>query len=259
VNDTSFLDWVILLVPIILGSGGFAALITYLYNVWAKKREELVNMSQFRMRRINKKYNDYLDLILYSMQFSVYLDKVTEQPSTFVKTIVFFSLLKYLQTVRKITDHGSFLLSDQDAETVISELTTYNLIQIRTIFTEFDYPKFQELNSNIPLHQIGDKIEEEDSDYKKYCELLFAWITNQENKNQLANLKIRIKLVSQLLNFELNTVYEMWYGEKFFVDKFLSSDTKEYLFGEQAFGEDINKPKLFRYAYPSYYKRIFHS
>jgi len=240
---------------IILGGGGAVSLLTWFYDKLAKKREETVDMAKFRMEGINKKYNDYMNLIQHSFALYHYLDNLNEL-SEYEKTSLFLKALLFLQTTDRIVKNGNFLLADQDAESVISDLVGFNWIQFRKIFPDFDYVKFRSLDSQKPFMEIKAAIDTTGDDYNTYYNQFFSWLTNPQNKTELHKIKMVSKCINELLNLEVNRVFELWYNRKFHVHDLLGDDTIQYLINEHNFSYSSRTLRLIEF-YPRYYKKLF--
>lgn len=245
------------LIPILVGTGGVGTFITWYYDHRTKKREESISMAKFKMKKIDGKYNDYWDLISYSAQLSAYLNKLSDTPSKFDKEVIFISILKLLQIINKINNNGSFLLASQEAETVISELAIYVQRKMRMVYPQYEFLTFRSLDSTIPFEEIGKKIDDNSTDYHKYFEELFKWILKPENSDETFKIKMTSKCLSELLIFELNVIYEVWYNRKFEASEFLSQESKEYLVRTHNFGDEPNHPILLNSFSPTYFTRIY--
>lgn len=264
-------DFFTLLVTIFIGSGGIVSIFVFVFDYLAKKRASELAMSKFRINEINKKYADYMLLVSHSGRLSDYF-KCFQSMSDYDKVKTFMSVLKVIQTITKINRGGSFLLSDQSAESVLYVLTSNISRDFGTIFKEFDYTEFRDLNSDISFHTVKSKINTVNSEYKKYYDMLWTWLLitdipitdsrhkeTQTKRNQIIeDIQIRSNCISELLSYEINMVYSDWYRGGFNNQTYLSENVTQYLKNKKIFTVN-NKPAFLSMEFPKYYSRIFQS
>ena len=246
-------DW-ITLATIFFGGGGAVSLLTLLYNELAKKRQETIDMAKFRIEKINEKYNDYIDLIRHSFALYYYLDKLNDL-SDFQKTSLFLSALQFLQITDRISKNGNFLLSNQDAESLLHDLVGFMWNKFKDVFPDFDYVKFRSLNSRKSLVNLKIAIDNPGSDYNKYYDQLLNWLSAQ-SETEIRKTKMVFKCISEFLNLELNIIFHLWYNKKFKASDLLKDETIQYLMQEHNFSQGSDTIRL-RKFYPKIYNRLF--
>jgi len=243
-------------VSIILGSGGVVSLLTLLYNSVTKRREQEVSMAQFRMRKIDTKTENYIDIITFSHQLHSFLNGSPVFSTPYYKVAAFVTAHKFVLGIYKLVEKGSFLLGDQDAETVLGDLTNFMINQFRKIYPEFEFNRFKSLNSSLEIEKIKEEIESGSNDYNKYFSMFFNWVNDPKNKSELRHFRMTSKCLSECLSFELNELYRIWYGRKFHPKKLISAESREYLLREHNFGFDDQHPKLLNVSNPSYFQKL---
>ena len=254
-DGTSVVD-LIPIITILAGSGGVGTFITWYYDTRMKNRGESLSMAKFKMEKIDNKYNDYWDLINNSSELSSRLERFTSTATHYNQILAFLTLLKFSQSYEKINACGSFLLSNQSAETVIDELAIFVTKKIRVIFPGFDYRRFIQLDSTLPIDVIEQKIMTAGDLFNQYFGLFSTGFGNLSKEDKFSMI-MTIRCISHLLGYELNSLYEKWYEKEFKSYEFLSNDSREYILRTHDFGDDPNKPILLNRFSPDYFNRIF--
>lgn len=260
-------------IPIFVGSGGLLSTVIFVYNHYAKKREETVNMSKYRMDRLERKNNEYMKIIRTSYNISKSLPKycptipTTRSATPIIKSTMpdydgielFVSMLNFTRDSNDVIKHGNFLLTDQEAEGVLSDLTRSSLKIIKNDIFKTDYSEFLSLNSTKPLHKITSDILKSTTVYHKCFDEFNMW-ASRNNSQREALAKI-LGCISDLLLLEINIAHKSWYGNKKFKSKeFLSEESKNYLFNIHVFDNDMGNGVVteenFKSRYKKYHKKI---
>jgi len=250
---------------IILGSGSAVTLLTWYYDRLTKKREEATDMGKFRIDRIEKKYQDYMEFGRYAGQVYAYSKEFSSASGSpigigvRIPTIndakLFLAALKFSEISDKIIEKGNFILSDQDAESVLSHLSYLVTNQIQRIFpNEVDYWKFRGLNSMKPITRILDDIQNSTTTEHVIYNIFSSWFANTNNKYAKEKMEAISNCLSDLIIFELNTVFENWYNRKFNSWELFTKETMSYLLEHKFDGG-----KTLAEAFPRYYNKIYTS
>ncbi|EIJ65440.1 hypothetical protein BD31_I1658, partial [Candidatus Nitrosopumilus salaria BD31] len=259
-TDTTLINTILIPGIVLPGAG---AGITFLYSILSKKRDETKNelekkkddalaMSKYRMDRVNIKFNDYIDLMNYSNQIASYTNRFP-QGDEINNVKLFLSLLKFSELDEKFVARGDLLLTDQDAEDVISQLSHALARKIFGIFqNEPDYWKFRDLNSSRSVARMLKLVKRPNSGYDEHFCSVINWFSNLCPKDK-KSLESLAKSIDELLLYELNLVYDNWYPNKFSSGKFLSKETLDYVSKEHEF----SKGRLDK-AFPKYYEKLLY-
>lgn len=236
---------------IVFGSGVGVTVITKYHDWLAKKREETLDMAKYRMNRVEKRFNDYIDLMNYANEVSAFTNRFsgTNQINS---AKLFLSLLRFSEVHEKLVTKGDLLLTDQEAESVVVDLSHTLAKKIHDIFErEEDYWGFRELDSTKSLPNILKEIRNPIGIYTYYYKIIVSWFSIQSDQTKKI-IELVSSSIDQVLLFEMNIVFEKWYPNKFVPDTFLSKEVSEYVLRIHEF----SKGKLST-AYPRYYKKIF--
>lgn len=244
--------WIIIL-PIIVGSGGVAGIVAKYYDFLTKKREAVTKMAEYRMKKVDEKFDGYMELASAANQISSYSKKFSNQDQLNSGKL-FLSLLKFSKMHEEFVTKGDMLLTDHDAESVIVQLSHKIAIIIRDMFqNEIEYWEFRDLDSSKTVAKIMKEITNPISIYKSYFEIINKWFKNQNNSETKKSIENITRSIDQLLMFEINLVFQEWYGGKFHPEKFISKETLNYILRSYEFREGkLNK------AFPKYYTKILY-
>jgi len=264
-TDTTFVNTILIPGIILPGAG---AGITYLYSLMAKRRDEkkaklqkemdnALAMSKYRMDRVTTKFTDYIDLTNYAAQIAEYTKrfKISEEINN-VK--LFLSLLRFSDLHDKFVAKGDMLLTDQDAEDVIAQLSHSVIRKIFGIFRiESDYWKFRELNSSRSVASMLRAIRNTNNEYSSYYCTIVTWFAKLD-ESEKKDFSLLAKSIDELLLYEMNLVYDKWYHNEFFSKKFISLEVLDYLTTKHKFSEGKLTEGKLPIAFPNYYQRILY-
>lgn len=247
--------------------GGFGAgIFEHFRNKWIREREELVEMAKFRMETISKKAKLYLDLHRYGLN---YADRLRELISSPEKTnddsfciSAFYRAIKFLQVGDEIfLKSDSIILSDQDAENIIVELYAIAYSYLQELYGSSDISKLKSLvDYGVPYHEFEESVKYNRREIKNFFNKFIDVLKNnlQQNKSQIEKSQKALYCLSDLLIYELNLVFELWYGKKFYTGVSIRPESLKYLEEELFFYNNKKKEfQLLRDAYPEYFTKVF--
>lgn len=199
-----FMDGIIVFLT---AGGGIATGLTIANNWLIKRRQHKLNMSDVRIQTISKFSPLYNKLALYnSWNLSNQLNLPREKRDT---VLMFFYVCNILNLRRQIVNQiGDLQFADLTAETIIGDLGRNIASLIVAQFGQYKSSLMTSLvDSDLPFYEFHDTILKEHSDLLHDFE---EWITRPEISEQLEK---NCRWYSQLIMYELNYVYMIWYGE----------------------------------------------
>jgi hypothetical protein len=202
--------------------GGIAAALTIANNWLMKIRQHKLNMSDVRIRTISKSAPLYNKIAVYNAwNLSHQLTLPNEQRNT---ELMFYYVCNMLNLRHQIVNAiGDLQFADLTAETIIGDLGRNITTSITGHFGPVDSSLMTSLVDNdLPFHKFHDIISRDQADLFHNFE---QWIARNEISVELER---NCRWYAQLIMYELNYVYMIWYGEPPSL-QLLSPDLRAYL------------------------------
>ncbi len=266
--DGTGIDWnqIVTIASIIGGGGSVAGLLTFFYNLWARKRQEYVEMARYKMSKIGEAEKTYLDLVRHASVLYGILKNFNQSSKSLMDKRSFYYLISFMKGTAGLKENvGGYLLISHDAERAIITLHNGILDFIREkLFDDIEISEirvsFLDSFSLVDLHR---KL-----CYDERTRMFFSrwkkWLRDEKSLADILILRKMLLCYFDLLTLELNIVYKLWYESELNVfekglhsrtieaKNYLSLETKNYLQTEKLFGNQDLKTK-----FPNYYKKLF--
>ncbi len=262
VNDDSNLDWY-KIAGIIGGGGLVGTILTLLYNSRATKRQEIVDMSKFRMVKISRKVKSYLCLTKYSNVLSARFNEIHSQRDLLNDSIflsrTFYALIKFLQiSYRILMKEDSIVLGNQAAESVLVNLHGLAYSSFVRIYGPIDIEILRKILPEDETFDALDRILASDDEARNYYNSFIAWISDFTNNDVVMMIHVWLFCLSEILMYELNLVFQRWYDEPFYVSTHLNPRCLKYI-EETPMFPNANQSGylLLREQFPRYYSRLY--
>lgn len=211
---------------VIIGGGGAAALLTLLYNKRATRRQEIVDMGKIRIDRISKDAQKYH---LRIERYALDLSRSLQTPNDSYK--MFYDLARFLEHLERAKKDGKLLyLSDTDAETaVIGALATAWHLLVSRLNAHYQAYLKKLFNENETVLDVENKIMNDPKTSAIFREFL-RWYN--DNRDSACRASRYLYYYHELLIYELNVTYELWYGYKVRANRELSAECRRMVYEE---------------------------
>lgn len=212
-----------LLATAIISSGVLVALIESFRDWLFKRREEYVELTKQKIDIISKATAYYNQIAFNCVQFSRELGKGIKERDVMLCMYHLCIILELKQKIRFL--FGDIQLDNLEAEEIIDKFFGKIVYSVKNTFNSLEYSKFSYLTKDyIPYHLFYNNVQEnEKALYGKFSE----WISNKE----LTELTQYSQWYAELIMFELNHIYAVWYGDEPKFSK-LSPKLRQYLLTE---------------------------
>jgi hypothetical protein len=204
---TQISDFIEGIIIFLTAGGGIAAGLTIANNWLMKRRQHKVNMSNIRMQTISKAAPLYNKIALYNAwNLSHQLTLPNDQQNT---ELMFYYACNILNLRRQIVNTiGDLQFTDLTAETIIGDLGRNITGSIARDFGPIDLSIMTSLvDDDLPFHRFHQIILE---DHAALFHKFEQWIARRDIAEELER---NCRWYSQLIMYELNYVYMIWYGE----------------------------------------------
>jgi hypothetical protein len=206
---------------IIISGGIVAGLFEWLRNYMAKRREEYIDISNLKIKYISKSLPYYGNIIFNTTMLSGFLR--TGMYATYRKLILYYLCNMLYIKSKYFREFGAIQLSSSYAETAIESISTEINFTIANKLGYRDLSLLSHLvNDNSKFHEFEDILQS-----KKPIEDNFLKIFSDSDLIQ--RLEKICRIFSEILTFEINIVYQEWYGKKEVLSFTLSDDAMDYI------------------------------
>jgi hypothetical protein len=239
---TTGILWLDILIVSTLTGSVVAAGLTAFTNRLAKRREEYLDMAKYKMDSIFKSKHYFIQMARF-YEFLYYQLNGERANFDFMQILYFICNILYLrEEVRR--SFGAIQLGDLGAENVVKETGDKLLSALDQVYLYEDISRLTDLaRCNLPYHVFRTRVATDNIDL---LDKLRNWLSNTMLSDEL---KKSCLCYRQLILFELNHIFKVWYGREpvFKID--ITRDIEEYLLKESSKKE--NQP-----LYKDYYRRI---
>lgn len=219
----------------LLAGGTVAATAITLFSNWLlKRREERLDISKQKMSEITKSMPNYTQMASYYKALAVQLSEQKKD-----QTICLYYTCRALCLQRQLfIKVGAFQLDDLDAESILAKLSGELLTTLSKELSITERLKLTDLISETST--FDDFLNTISLPHNQaLVQRFYSWLNTS---NSLQELSKNCTWFRDLLIFEINHVYELWYGTN-----------PEY------YNKDTLKPELFKYLeekHPLFANRI---
>ena len=258
ITTTIKTDWF----KILIGSGGIATFLTLLYNRRAARRQEIVDMAKFRIEKISDKTKSYMELNRYSVLLCNQLSDLRVDPQLLddymFSCSVFYYLIRFFKILHRIfLTEGGIVLSNQDAEAICTNLAVLSLGTFGDTFSPVARAHMTKIIPDGATIDQLDFIMQHDPIARNLHNRFVMWLRDPTNNNIIDTLYKRLFCLAEILIYELNVVYEIWYRKTFYSSEQISADCKHYLMNDRLFVDEQGNTVSIRDKHPNYYYRLF--
>lgn len=224
-SDPTTLQWIQVTAGIIGAIIG--TILTSIFNWFSKKRQQERDMWRLKMETISKFAPLYNKIALYNANnLSVILktDPKTRHEDDY--KMMMYYLCNILNLKQQINDSiGDLQLTDLESETIIGDLLRTIFQKVKDHFGHLDTSRMTYLTENgIPYHKFHPSVSDNGDNHSLYTKFK-EWVAQRDICEELSS---NCRWFAELVMYELNHVYQIWYGEKPQFDK-LSVGLLNYL------------------------------
>lgn len=245
-----------------IGVAIFTIFLTRWYQEESRKRQEIVDMSKFRMMKISKKAKSYVDLQRYSLVLSFQLGRIRNNTDLLndyqFLASTFYYMIKFLKATNRIVlIEDSIILGNVDAETVVTELDNLVYVAFGRIYGSIVLQDVVKIITDDATLDNLDTIIRNDAMALSYYNRFCQWLRDQRNHPIIDILSVRLLCLSDLLIYELNVVFERWYDEVFYISEHLRPQSTDFIRNMAMFEDEEDNPRRMIDVFPRYYNRLF--
>jgi hypothetical protein len=207
---------------ILLTGGLITTGLTLFVNWLIKRRQQRVDMSKIKIQTITQVAPLYNQISLYnSCNLSHELNKPNQDRDAVLMMYYICNTMNIREQIKKKI--GDIQFDNIEAERIIGDLYRNIITPIKENFGHVDLSRMIHLVDNdLSYHEFHHKVSDSDNDlFQKFV----LWIYRE---NVVSELERNCRWFAQLIMYELNHVYWIWYNEPPDLSK-ISPDLLNYL------------------------------